>query len=84
MAQKTFSGIVLDMFERNPGEFTAMFLMITGVIALALVAICYLFRRQTLRHAERSAMIQAGIHPDYPPNEIPDSDWKETEAQEVY
>jgi hypothetical protein len=30
-------------------------------------------RERLLRHQERIAMIQAGIHPDYPPEEPPSS-----------
>jgi hypothetical protein len=82
MSQKTFSGVLLEMFDRDPYEFLGMFLIIMAGICLALIVTCYLFRRQTLRHAERSAMIQAGIHPDYPPDEVPET--VPQESHEVY
>jgi hypothetical protein len=49
---------------------TAEFLISGGIIAVLLFTTLgiamYIFRRQTLRHEERIAMIQAGLHPDFP------------------
>jgi hypothetical protein len=38
-------------------------------------------RERTLWHEERMAMIEAGIHPDYPPDEAPAEDQDDTPRQ---
>jgi hypothetical protein len=40
MSQKTFSGVLLEMFDRDPYEFLGMFLIIMTGICLALIVTC--------------------------------------------
>lgn len=46
-------------------EILGVMLPIVAVIALAVVVIVKLF----IRHRERMALIEHGIHPDYPPED---------------
>ncbi|MEX0936477.1 MAG: hypothetical protein WDZ59_01360 [Pirellulales bacterium] len=66
--------ILVEKFRANTPEFLISAGIIAALLFTALGIAMYVFRRQTLRHEERIAMIQAGIHPDFPSDAAPNSD----------
>jgi hypothetical protein len=60
----------LEQFVINAIHGGALEPIVILALVAGLFAYFYYRRERLLRHQERMAMIQAGIHPDYPP-EIP-------------
>jgi hypothetical protein len=69
-----FGTILVEKFRAETAEFLISAGIIGVLLFTALGIAMYVFRRQTLRHEERIAMIQAGIHPDFPNDAASESD----------
>ena len=65
--------ILFNGLTRMDNEGFLFFLVCIAVTLITISAFVFLHckRTQTIRHEERMAMIRAGIHPDYPPGEVP-------------
>ena len=58
----------------NVGFLLFLICIAVTIVSISTFVFLHCKRTQLIKHEERMAMIRAGIHPDYPPGEVPAED----------
>jgi len=68
LQSRTWQEGLFDLLRRP--DFVVFLIPITAILVGGVIAIT----KMGIAHRERMAMIQQGIHPDYPPEEAPEAE----------